>query len=180
MNVAEPPATTGSVDPNIVFEVVDGVIVEKQMSAESTWVAARLDHRLGPFVEDNRLGTVVPEMLFVFEPNDKLKRRPDVAFVSAERWPLDRRPPGEGDWPVVPDLAVEVVSRNDSMDDVIDKVAEYFDHGVRQVWVILLRVRQVYVYDSLEDMRIVAEPAALATPLVPGWSLPLATLFGPR
>ncbi len=180
MSVATPSDPTVMIDPGILYEVVDGEIVEKVMSAESTWVGNRLHGSLWSHVEAGRLGSAVSEMLFVLEPNDKLKRRPDVAFVSAERWPVDRRPPGEGDWPVVPDLAVEVVSRNDSMDDVIDKVAEYFYHGVRQVWVVLLRVRQVYVYDSLHDMRIVAEPAALETPLVPGWSLPLATLFGPR
>lgn len=180
MSTAALPAPIVSVDPNILYEVVDGEIVEKAMSAESTWIGNRLYGSLWAYVEPHQLGTATSEMLFVLEPDDKLKRRPDVAFVSAERWPLDRRPPSEGDWAVVPDLAVEVVSRNDSMDDVIDKVAEYFDHGVRQVWVVLLRVRQVYVYDTLEDMRIVAEPAALETPLVPGWSLPLATLFGPR
>lgn len=180
MNGAALPAPTVSVDPDMLYEVVDGEIVEKTMSAESTWVGSRLHGFLWSHVEAERLGSAVTEMMFVLEPDDKLKRRPDVAFVSAERWPLDRRPPSEGDWPVVPDLAVEVVSPNDSMDDVIDKVAEYFDHGVRQVWLVLLRVRRVQVYDSLDAMRSVAEPAALETPLVPGWSLPLATLFGPR
>ncbi len=162
-----------------LYEVVNGQRVELlPMGAESSWLAGRLDQRLGPFVEDNRLGTVVPEMLFILDREADLRRRPDVAFVSAARWPLGQNPPWEGDWDVVPDLAVEVVSPNDSFNAVEKKVGEYFDHGVREVWVVSPPERHVYVYESRDAVRIVAAPAELETPLVPGWRLPLATLFG--
>jgi len=85
--------------------------------------------------------------------------------------------PAVGDWDVVPDLAIEVVSPNDDMEEVLKNVGEYFDYDVKEVWVIVPGQRQVYVYRSLTDVRIVAESAALETPLVPGWTLPLATLF---
>ncbi len=181
MSSATLPEPAAAPPCDALYEVVDGEYVETPaMSAESTWIASRLQNSLGPYVQVNALGTTVPEMLFVLDADERLKRRPDVAFVSAERWPLDRRPPREGDWPVVPDLAVEVVSPNDVMTDVLAKVGEYFERGVRQVWVVVPAERQVYVYDSRDAVRIVAEPAALETPLVPGWRLPVATLFGPR
>jgi Uma2 family endonuclease len=46
---------------------------------------------------------------------------------------------------VVPNLAVEVVSRSDSVDSIIDKVAEYFHAGVELVWVMFPSQEQVYV-----------------------------------
>src|SRR5436309_15639617 len=108
-----------------LYEVVNGQKIEKPpMSAEALWLASRLQNRLGPFAEDHGLGTVVTEMMFILDPAADLRRRPDVAFVSAERWPLDRSPPYEGDWEVVPDLAVEVISPSNSVDDLLDKVAE--------------------------------------------------------
>jgi Uma2 family endonuclease len=55
-----------------------------------------------------------------------------VAFVSTERWPLERPIPEDGDWEVVPDLAVEVTSSHDLWDEVLAKMHEYFEKGVRQ------------------------------------------------
>jgi Uma2 family endonuclease len=83
----------------------------------ATWLASRLHGRLYPYVEDKGLGTSVTAMLFVLDAEHDLRRRPDVAFVSAARWPLDRALPGTGDWDVVPDLAVEVISPNDVFKD---------------------------------------------------------------
>jgi Uma2 family endonuclease len=91
---------------------------------------------LYPYVEDKGLGTSVTAMLFVLDAEHDLRRRPHVAFVSAARWPLDRALPGTGDWDVVPDLAVEVISPNDVFKDVLAKVCEYFHYGVQVVWVI--------------------------------------------
>ena len=79
------------------------------------------------------------EMLFVLDAEHNLRRRPDVAFVSTARWPLDRALPETGDWDVVPDLAVEVISPNDVFKDVLAKVREYFHYGVQVVWVIAPR-----------------------------------------
>src|SRR5262245_45117941 len=84
-----------------LYEIVNGERVElPPMSAYATWIIGRLDHRLGPFAESHALGTVVPEMLFILDSERNLRRRPDVAFVSFERWPLGREIPETGDWAV--------------------------------------------------------------------------------
>ena len=127
-----------SLDEEPLYEVVNGQHVDlPPMSAYATWIASRLDHRLGPFVEQHGPGTVVTEMLFLLDADRNLRRRPDVAFVSAKRWPLDQALPESGDWEVVPDVTVEVVSPNDEFSDVVARVREYFSHGVQRVWVIL-------------------------------------------
>jgi Uma2 family endonuclease len=161
-----------------LYEVVNGQRVElPPMGAQSTFIASLLHILLGGHVLNHRLGSAVAEMLFILDAASDLRRRPDVAYVSADRWPLDRPIPATGDWEVVPDLAVEVISPNDVYEDVLAKVGEYFDGGVRQVWVVSPRERRVYVYDSRDAVRIVAAPADLETSLLPGWRLSLATLF---
>ena len=78
-------------------------------------VAAWLVRLMNTSAEVSRLGRVVPEALFLLDPGRNLKRRPDVAFVSYERWPR-RSPMPTGDaWEVVPDLAVEVVSPSNTV-----------------------------------------------------------------
>ena len=107
-----------------------------------------------------------------------LRRRPDVAFVSTARWPLDRALPETGDWEVVPDLAVEVISPNDVFKDVLAKVREYFHYGVQVVWVVAPEERQVYVYDSPTHVRILTGQDELTGgEVVPGFRLPLGQLF---
>jgi Uma2 family endonuclease len=148
------------------------------MSAYATWLASRLHIRLGLYVEDKELGVSVTEMLFVLDAEHNLCRRPDVAFVSAARWPLDRALPETGDWDVVPDLAVEVISPNDIFKDVLAKVREYFHYGLQVVWVIAPEERQVYVYDTPTQVRILTVQDELTgSEVVPGFRLPLVHLF---
>ena len=80
---------------------------------------------------------------------------------------------------VAPDLAVEVVSPNDSSSDVTDKVGAYLNAGVRLVWVVYPRKRQVHVHQPGGDVRIVFGDGALdGEQVLPGFRLPLAELWG--
>ena len=162
-----------------LYEVVNGERVElPPMSAYATWISSRLGYQVGPFADIHMLGTVVSEMLFILDPERGLRRRPDIAFVSSQRWPLGREIPEMGDWAVVPDLAVEVVSPNDLFEDVLAKMREYFQVGVRQVWIVVPVEKQVYVYSSPKDPRVLDSSDELdGGMLLPGFRLPLATLF---
>jgi Uma2 family endonuclease len=136
---------------------------------------------MGSFVDAERLGTVVMETLLVLDPVRNLRRRPDAAFVSAQKWPLDRLIPEEGDWEMIPDLAVEVNSPNDLFDNVLDKIGEYFAFGVRQVWLVVPKRQIVLVFDSLTQVRILSTADELdGGTLLPGFRLPLASLFQPK
>jgi Uma2 family endonuclease len=72
---------------------------------------------------------------------DDQSRFPDVAFVKKERMPKDRRrfPP------IAPDLAVEIISPDDNLDDVWDKVDEYLEQGTQIVWVVIPKKSEVLV-----------------------------------
>ncbi len=166
-------------DDNPFYEVVDGQVVEQEgMGAYEIRLAMLLAVRLETFAKEHQLGRAVQEMLFDLALPTSRKRRPDVAFVSFDRWPKQRRIPRTEAWEVVPNLAVEVVSPTDRADYVMDKVAEYFAAGVERVWVIFTSQEQVYVYTSTTRVDILSRSETLhADPLLPHFQLPLAELF---
>src|SRR5450755_2923296 len=143
------------IDDDAFFEIIDGKRVESPpMSAYAVRVASKIARRIDNFAESQNLGEAVTEVLFRLHLDRDRNRRPDVAFVSYQRWPKDRSMPLNGNaWDVVPDLAVEVLSPTDLVEEVFDKIAEYFQAGVRLVWVVSPRTRLIQVYESLTQVR---------------------------
>ena len=161
------------------YEVVDGEIVENPaMGVRQSALACFLHELMGPFARSNGLGRTVTEILFWLDRTGTLKRRPDLAFVSADRWPLTRPIPETEAWDVVPDLAVEVISESNSAYAVARKIEDYFQFGVRKVWVIFPNTMKIYVYDSPTQLRILQPGDELdGDGIVPGFHMPVATLF---
>ncbi len=69
--------------------------------------------------------------------------------------------PTDNAWDVVPDLAVEVTSPTDFAEDQLQKVAEYFQAGVRLVWVVYPDQRCIHVYEAWNRIRVVTEADTL-------------------
>jgi Uma2 family endonuclease len=166
-------------DEDVLYEVVDDQVVElAPMGAYEARLATLLAARIETFAQQHQLGRAVQEMLFDLTVATGRKRRPDVAFVSFDRWPLTRRIPRTEAWEVVPNLAVEVVSRMDSFDHLMDKIADYFHAGVERVWVVFPSQEQVYTYDSPSSVRILTRTDELSGDLIlPHFRLSLVELF---
>jgi Uma2 family endonuclease len=166
-------------DGDSFYEVVNGQRIEvPPMGAFQTSLAATLLVSLGSFLRERKLGRVVGEMLFRLDAAKVLDRRPDVAFVSYKSWPKSRRVPSTAAWEVIPELAVEIVSPTNGAEDVVEKNIEYFNAGVRLVWVIFPEMQQAYVYTSPTAIRVVDRTGELdGGEVVPGFRLPLAELF---
>lgn len=160
-----------------LFEVIHGEIVEKSLSPLSTWIGNRLFLALGPFVDLHKLGMAVEEMSFILDDDRLNQTRPDVAFISANRWPLDQPPPDQGYWRLAPNLAIEVVSPNDRFIDVVDKAEIYLNSNVEEVWLVIPRTRTVMVYRAGNQVTTVRAGQILQTPLIPGWSLDIGKLL---
>lgn len=163
-------------DGEHLFEVVNGVRVEKPMGVIENLIATRLAFRLDPHCSTNGIGQVALETLFEL-PTSGNDRKPDVAFISYQRWPQNRPIPRVNAWPVVPDLAVEVVSPTDKMFEMIEKVGEYFTAGVREVWLILSNVEQVFVFTGVAQVRALSRADALTCAVLPDFTMPVADLF---
>src|SRR5688572_20199326 len=90
------------------YELVGGRLVEKPVSALSSFVAGVVLRILADFVERHGLGAVFEgELTYQCFPHDsKLVRRPDVSFIRGNRLEGDQFP--DGHVRIAPDLAVEV------------------------------------------------------------------------
>ncbi len=107
-----------------------------------------------------------------------LQRRPAVAYVSFHRWPRQQRVQRESDWAVVPKLAVEIVSKTNTAQEIVGKIGEYFQAGVQRVWVVYPSQELVYVYHSPTQVHILTRHDELdGEHLLPGFRLPVKTLF---
>ena len=72
-------------------------------------------------------------------------RRADVSFIRYERYSLEQLSE-DGFTFIAPDLAVEVVSPNDLVGELDEKIDEYLRAGVRLVWVVRPAARAVQVF----------------------------------
>jgi Uma2 family endonuclease len=176
--VAPSTQLTLPVPDDILYEVVDGKIAEKNVGPTEVVIANILGQDLGIFAKTNRLGRALIEMIFRIDVDKDLQRRPDVAFVSHARWPYNRRVPNVPVWDMVPDLAIEVVSPTNTAFEVQQKIHEYFDAGVSRVWIVYPPQREVYVYASTTRIEVLQIGQDLdGGDLLPGFRLSLATLF---
>ncbi|MEP7338789.1 MAG: Uma2 family endonuclease [Acidobacteriota bacterium] len=164
-----------ALDPDGEYELVNGQWEAKEMAgARHGGVMMRLGIRLGSYIEANDLGGIYgPDTTFMIgaEP-----RFPDVAVVFGDRIPPDGEP--EGLWEIAPDLAVEVISPNDVYNKVQGKLWDYFDAGVKQVWIVAPEHRTVTVYRSPVEPVVFSEDQELVSEdLLPGFCCKLSEVF---
>jgi Uma2 family endonuclease len=161
----------------LLCELVDGTLVEKPMGYRESMIAGALIALLRAFVIPRNLGIVTGEssMMKLFAG---LVRIPDVAYASWDRLP-GRKVPTEPVPSLAPDLAVEVLSAGNTPREMSRKRREYFDAGVRLVWIINLDDRTSSVCTAADQQPlIVSESQSLdGGEVLPGFTLPLRDLF---
>jgi Uma2 family endonuclease len=142
-----------------IFELVDGILVGKDMGAYESMIAGEILSLLRNFVRPAKLGVVLGESgMLRLAPG--LIRIPDVAFLSMDKFPGGRFP-RDAALPLAPDLAVEVISKGNTPKEMAEKLRDYFAAGSRLVWYVDPQKRQVEVYSSPESRRTVKEPEVL-------------------
>jgi Uma2 family endonuclease len=159
-----------------LYELVDGILVEKAMGFRESSLACVLIGCLRGFVAPRQLGTVVGEsgMMRLFPG---LVRIPDAAFVSWDHLP-NRRLPREPIPTLAPDLAVEVLSESNTAAEMDRKLHDYFRAGTRLVWFVDPEKRTVTVYTAPDRSTVLQADQTLdGGAVLPGFSLPLGQLF---
>jgi Uma2 family endonuclease len=160
------------------FELVDGRLVERSMSALSSWVGGRIYRFLAEYAESRNLGIVWPAdngfQCFPDEPNKV--RKPDVSFLRQERIPSDLM--RQGYVRVAPDLAVEVISPNENAEELQEKLSDYRKAAVALIWVVYPELREVSVQRSDKTAKTLTIDDELSgESILPGFTLRLETLF---
>ncbi len=79
---------------------------------------------------------------------------------------------------VAPDLAVEVLSPNDTWTEVESKVAEYIQAGVRLIWIVDPDQNSITIYrPNGERSRLSATDHLSGENVLPDFSVPIAEIF---
>lgn len=125
------------------YELINGQIekTERSMTPEQVYIIRNLTRRFlqtQAFAEGSEL---VSEMDSTLGPGHV--RRPDVALISAQQ--IKASAFGE---PFLPTFAVEIISKNDNINKVREKLEAYFKSGVQVVWHIFPSLQKVDVYTS--------------------------------
>ena len=164
-----------------LYEIVNGEQVDvPEMGIYSTYVASELFFLLRLYLQQNPIGHVTVEAMVILDAESNLRRRPDVCFVSHERWSADRPIPETGDWDVVPDLPIEVISPNDYFTDIHQKIDEYFRAGAREVWLVDPIIRAVRVFVRPEEVtRLTGDAMLKSESILPGFEVQVSKLFPP-
>lgn len=157
-------------------ELVDSTLVEKAMGWSESLVAAVLLRWLGNFVESVNAGilTGADGMTMLFPG---VIRGPDVVFVSWQTLP-NGRIPTEPVPELAPDFVIEVLSRGNTQAEMARKRREYFQGGVKLVWMVDTRNRTIAVYTSSETVTVIEEGEMInGGSVLPNWSFNTGDLF---
>jgi Uma2 family endonuclease len=158
------------------YEIIDG---ELFVTPSPLWrhqdVLTNLLLYLGTFVKEHGLGKVVPApMNVVFSSYDVVE--PDLIFISKARTSVITRKNVQG----APDLLVEILSESTERIDRTTKLKLYARYGVTEYWVVDPDACSVEIYRSaLGGYELAAQSDSkqtLASPLFPGFTLPLSML----
>ncbi len=159
-----------------LYELVDGVLVEKVMAFYESSVASVLIQLLKNFLDQHPLGIVTGEA-GMMRLGSGLVRIPDVSFLSWDQFP-NRLLPRDPIPSLYPDLAVEVLSASNTATEMARKCQDYFDAGSRLVWLVDPPSRTVEVYTAPGQSTVLNESQSVdGSPVLPGFALSFREWF---
>ena len=139
-------------------------------------IVGRLGKLLSNYVDEKQLGIVGMEGGFKLKREPDTLRAPDIHFVSKVRIEKEGITKKFADYP--PDLAVEVLSPEDTASEIQKKVEEYLAGGVPLVWVVDPANQKVTVYRSLQDIKILSADQELdGGQVISGFRTKIADIF---
>jgi Uma2 family endonuclease len=146
-------------------DYVDGHIEERNLGERThSWIQGMLIICLGRYLETEGI-QVLPEVRVQVKPTRF--RIPDVCVVLGH--------PGEEILTKPPFLCIEILSPEDRMSRMKERVNEYLAMGVPYVWVLDPQTKRTYVATQTEELREVTESVLrTANPVL---EIPLAEIF---
>jgi Uma2 family endonuclease len=160
-------------------ELVDGKLVEKNISSLANRTAGLIASALIVHCHPRGLGEVYPEQTFQCFPEDPDRiRRPDVSFIAADRASgVDE----EGHIRIHPDIAIEVVSPTDKIYELDKKLIDYRSAGVKLVWVVNPNARTLRIHRPDHSLTELIETDTLSgESVLPDFSVKLSEVLPPK
>ena len=162
-------------DDKRLVELFDGILVEKPMGLQESFLASWLITCLNQFVVPRRLGMVggADALLRLFGQQARL---PDVSFFPWASLPAGGSRARVGT--VAPALAVEVLSPSNTRAEMDRKRREYFAAGTLVVWMVDPRTETVAMFtDPTTSTTLTTTDTLDGGAVLPGFALPVADIF---
>ena len=159
-------------DDGFRYELIRGELRKMSPAGEEHgFVALQIAMSLGQFVKERKLGRVyAAETGFRITRNPDTVLAPGAAFVRA-----DRVVPSPRFFEGAPDAAIEVVSPNDTYDEVEQKAAEWLRAGCRVVVVVNPRKKAARIHRATGVVDVT--DAIEIDDVIPGWKVALREIF---
>lgn len=156
------------------YELVEGQVEKtpRIMDTKQIFIKENLDSFLDSLRAANSSTGRFHAETDIFLSSD-IHRRPDMAYFTNEQVRN-----GKDGRPILPEFVIEVISLNDNINQVYRKVRQYFEGGIRIVWLIFPELQEVHVLDDATRSAICrGEALCSAEAVVPGFVLPAEKIF---
>jgi Uma2 family endonuclease len=157
------------------YELDEGELIEMTRPAyRHNRVLRKLLIRVDNFLERTGLGEAqLSENLYALSP--KTRRAPDLAVILGDR----HRELWEAKViSIIPEIVAEVLSPSETPRMIHRKLKQYFEAGVKDVWLIDPEVKEIEVWTGRSlPARALTGSVVLESSLLPGFALPLEDLF---
>ena len=155
------------------YEWVDGTVEKTPRSMDTTQFYIFVNlleflNRLRPATTTGG-GTFIAEGDAFFSGNH---RRPDIAFYS-----MKQIRDGRENKDVHPDFVIEVISKNDQMLKVQDKMGDYRKAGVKVIWHIFPKQQEIHVYHGKKMTVCIGDDICSAEPVIEGFVIAAKDVF---
>jgi Uma2 family endonuclease len=123
------------------------------------------------------LGEAFAEVGIILRRNPDTVVAPDAAFVAKKSLPV--RTSREGYLETIPELVVEVRSKNDTTAELLVKAEQYLKAGVQIVWIIDPAAKKLTICRQHQDVQELGHGGTLtAEGVIPGFQVAVAEVFG--
>lgn len=118
-----------------------------------------------------KTGTLVAE--YDVELSVIQMRRPDIAYLTKEQVKLTKK--GED---VVPEFVIEIISSDDEIIKVRNRLSEYFKYGAKVVWLVFPDGGEIDVFTSYKQVKIcTGNDVCSAAPVLPDFEIVVSELL---
>ena len=157
-------------------ELVDGVLVEKGMGYFESRLASILFAMIETWLAQNDIGYAMADGALT-RLQHGLVRIPDACFIRWDRVG-SQEVPQDAICGIVPNLAIEVVSRTNTRAEIDRKRNEYFEAGVDLVWIAYPTTMTVEVWTTARDCHIIGIDETLdGGTVLPGFTVSIREWF---
>lgn len=160
------------------YELVGGELRDMgSAGAKHGYVCSLILFTLMGYVLPRKLG-VVFDSSTAFTMKNGNRRSPDISFFAIDRIQSIADIP-TGFLGGSPDLAIEVLSPGNTVEEIDEKVAEYFDNSTRLVWIVSPTQRYVMVYHCAKEPEFLLKSSDFldGEDVIPGFQVSVADFF---